>query len=112
MYRWCHWRANSLGIPFRFPAQQPFNRLAHELGIDDVEARLQDPRLKDTLRLNTETAVAAGVFGVPSYLAGGEVFWGTDALDFFKAWLADPALLNDPDIARLDALEVGAQRIR
>ena len=38
MYRWCHWRANSLGIPFRFPAQQPFNRLAHELGIDDVEA--------------------------------------------------------------------------
>ena len=52
------------------------------------------------------------MFGVPSYLAGGEVFWGTDALDFFKAWLADPALLNDPDIARLDALEVGAQRIR
>ncbi len=112
MYRWCHWWANSLGIPFRFPAQQPFNRLAHELGIDDVEARLKDPRLKDTLRLNTETAVAAGVFGVPSYLAGSEVFWGTDALDFFKAWLADPALLNDPEIARLDALEVGAQRIR
>jgi 2-hydroxychromene-2-carboxylate isomerase len=28
-YRWCHWRAQSLGIPFRFPAGHPFNPLHH-----------------------------------------------------------------------------------
>jgi len=28
-YRWCHWWAQSLGIPFRFPAGHPFNPLAH-----------------------------------------------------------------------------------
>lgn len=26
-YRWCHWWANSLGLPFRFPAKHPFNPL-------------------------------------------------------------------------------------
>jgi 2-hydroxychromene-2-carboxylate isomerase len=28
-YRWCHWWAQSLGIPFRFPAGHPFNPLHH-----------------------------------------------------------------------------------
>jgi 2-hydroxychromene-2-carboxylate isomerase len=151
MYRWCHWWAHSLGIPFRFPAQHPFNplrhlrlaiacgnrheavarifasvwttgadagddaafaRLARDLGIEDVGARLGEASIKDALRVNTEAAIAAGVFGVPSYASGGEVFWGADALDFFKAWLAEPALLRDPEIARLDTLEVGARRSR
>lgn len=28
-YRWCTWWAQSLGIPFRFPASHPFNPLHH-----------------------------------------------------------------------------------
>jgi 2-hydroxychromene-2-carboxylate isomerase len=28
-YRWCQWWAQSLGIPFRFPAGHPFNPLPH-----------------------------------------------------------------------------------
>ena len=28
-YRWCHWWATGLGIPFRFPAGHPFNPLHH-----------------------------------------------------------------------------------
>ncbi len=28
-YRWCHWWAKSLGVPFRFPAGHPFNPLHH-----------------------------------------------------------------------------------
>ena len=28
-YRWSHWWAKSLGIPFRFPAAHPFNPLHH-----------------------------------------------------------------------------------
>lgn len=31
--------------------------------------------------LNRENAVAAGVFGSPSYVVDGEVFWGQDRLD-------------------------------
>ena len=28
-YRWCHWWAQQLGVPFRFPAGHPFNPLHH-----------------------------------------------------------------------------------
>lgn len=28
-YRWSHWWARSLGIPFRYPAAHPFNPLQH-----------------------------------------------------------------------------------
>src|SRR5258708_13364794 len=28
-YRWCTWWAKELGIPFRFPAEHPFNPLRH-----------------------------------------------------------------------------------
>lgn len=37
---------------------------------------------------NTEEAVAAGVFGAPSYVVDGEVFWGQDRLDFVERALA------------------------
>ena len=32
----------------------------------------------------TEQAIAAGVFGAPSYVIDGEIFWGQDRLDFVE----------------------------
>ena len=37
---------------------------------------------------NTKEAVARGVFGFPSYLVDGEMFWGQDRLDFLERQLA------------------------
>ncbi|HEY5977886.1 MAG TPA: DsbA family protein [Solirubrobacterales bacterium] len=37
--------------------------------------------VKDALRGATAAAAEAGVFGVPSLLVGGEVFWGDDRLE-------------------------------
>jgi carboxymethylenebutenolidase len=37
---------------------------------------------------NTEQAIAAGVFGAPSYVIDGEIFWGQDRLDFVDRRLA------------------------
>ncbi len=31
---------------------------------------------------HSQTAIAAGVFGAPSYVVDGEIFWGQDRLDF------------------------------
>ena len=36
----------------------------------------------------TEQAIAAGVFGAPSYVVNGEIFWGQDRLDFLDRRLA------------------------
>jgi 2-hydroxychromene-2-carboxylate isomerase len=39
-----------------------------------------DPEVKAKLIANTEAAVAEGVFGSPSFLVGGELFFGKDKL--------------------------------
>ncbi|MCO4090067.1 MAG: 2-hydroxychromene-2-carboxylate isomerase [Limnohabitans sp.] len=36
----------------------------------------------------TQAAIDAGVFGAPSYVVGGELFWGQDRLDFVERALA------------------------
>ncbi len=37
---------------------------------------------------NTDEALARGVFGIPSYVVDGELFWGQDRLDFVERALA------------------------
>ena len=37
----------------------------------------------------TQQAIDAGVFGAPSYVIDGEIFWGQDRLDFVERALAD-----------------------
>ena len=39
---------------------------------------------------NTQQAIDAGVFGAPSYVIDGEIFWGEDRLDFVERRLAQP----------------------
>jgi 2-hydroxychromene-2-carboxylate isomerase len=56
---------------------------------------------KERLRAATDAAIAAGVFGVPSMVAGDEVFWGYDDLPYFERFLAG----EDP----LDAAAVPTQ---
>ncbi len=40
----------------------------------------QDPAVKQALFDATDEAVAAGVFGVPAFVVGGDLFWGLDRL--------------------------------
>ncbi|HEU4350492.1 MAG TPA: 2-hydroxychromene-2-carboxylate isomerase [Burkholderiales bacterium] len=87
---------------------QRFSELAKELGIDSI--RLSSPEIKDALRNNTEQAAARGVFGVPSFVVDGEVFWGADAVEFVRSFLEDPAVLRNAEMRRLDDLPVGAAR--
>lgn len=40
--------------------------------------------VKDELRARTEAAIALGLFGVPTYMVAGELFWGLDALPMLR----------------------------
>jgi len=71
-------------------------------------ARPEDGR--DRLRSWTEAAIAAGVFGVPSLVVDGTVFWGHDALPMAEAAIADPAFLTQGEMARFATLPVGIER--
>ena len=46
----------------------------------DILARTQDPDVKAALVANTEAAVARGVFGIPTFFVGDEMFFGKDRL--------------------------------
>ena len=41
---------------------------------------------KDRLKAQTEEAVRLGIFGAPSFLVRGELFWGNDRLEQAVAW--------------------------
>lgn len=82
--------------------------LCARLGVDP--ARLSDDAMKTRLRGNTQAALDAGVFGVPTLAVGRALFWGNDAHDFALDALADPALLEDPEMRRVAALPVAAAR--
>jgi 2-hydroxychromene-2-carboxylate isomerase len=84
--------------------------VAERLGIADPAAAIAVPAVKAALKANFDAAVAAGVFGVPTLAIDGELFWGEDATEFALAVLADPALLQDAEMRRMDTLPVGAAR--
>ena len=47
---------------------------------DDARA----PEVQATYERYTQQAIAAGVFGAPSYVVDGEIFWGQDRLEFVQ----------------------------
>ncbi len=57
--------------------------LLAEIGAEPAEAlaRAGSPETKERLRQETEAALAAGLFGAPSFRAGGDLFWGNDRLE-------------------------------
>ncbi len=54
-------------------------------------ARLQESRsqaVHERYEADTQAAIDAGVFGAPTYVVDGELFWGQDRLDFLQRRLA------------------------
>jgi 2-hydroxychromene-2-carboxylate isomerase len=62
---------------------------AAEFGItpEQAEAVWTDPQWKDKLRQANDGAIAAGVFGAPSFVIDGEPFWGNDRRAQMERWL-------------------------
>lgn len=50
----------------------------------------QSTAAKARLRAQTERAASLGVFGAPTFVAGGELFWGNDRLEQALAWAKRP----------------------
>jgi 2-hydroxychromene-2-carboxylate isomerase len=87
--------------------------LLERLSIEPARAAelMAADNVKAALRENGERAIAAGVFGVPTFVAGKELFWGEDATDMLLDYLADPMLFEQPELKRIDSIGVAASRI-
>lgn len=52
----------------------------------DLLARGESEVAKDGLRMQTEEAQRLGIFGAPSFIVAGELFWGDDRLEDALDW--------------------------
>ena len=99
---WC----DGIGID----SEAGWRSLGERLGVDDADALVSAPDVKEGLRRSTEGAIAAGVYGVPTFRVGGELFWGDDATDMMLDYLANPRLFEGGEYKRVSNLPVGTQR--
>jgi 2-hydroxychromene-2-carboxylate isomerase len=56
--------------------------------VGELAAFANRPDVVDRFNAETEAASARGVFGVPTFFIGDEMWWGNDRLDFLEAYLA------------------------
>ena len=56
------------------------------LDADAVFSLAEDPSQKAVLRSQTDRATRLGIFGAPSFIVDGELFWGGDRLDQALDW--------------------------
>ena len=84
--------------------EQSWKTLCAELKVDNAEARIADPRIKETLRKNGEDALGLGIFGVPTAVVDDELFWGFDATPMLKSYLANPEMFKRGELARVSNL--------
>ncbi len=60
--------------------------LIDDVGLDGagVMALAAEPRWAERRAADSQEALARGVFGAPSYVIDGEIFWGQDRLEFVQ----------------------------
>jgi len=99
------WRDGRLGdLPIEWA------ELVAELQLPDARARIADQDVKDTLRRNTDEAIARGVFGVPTLAIGEELFWGADATGMVSDYVAAGCRYTDPEMDRVVSLPEASAR--
>jgi 2-hydroxychromene-2-carboxylate isomerase len=86
-------------------------RLADECGLDGTQLAdaAQQPAVKQRLAADTDEAIAAGVFGVPTFRHGDELFWGADRLDALL-WRLQGNAIDERQLAHFLARAPLAQR--
>jgi 2-hydroxychromene-2-carboxylate isomerase len=82
------------------------------LGLDPDRAAdlINAAETKAKLRANSDAAVSAKLFGVPTLQIGDELFWGADALPMARAFLDDPAMFKSGEMLRVGTMDASVSR--
>ena len=87
-------------------------QLTHVVQISEpgFQIDIQSPEVKQQLLQETQAAIDLGLFGVPSMVVDGHVFWGQDALPMLRAYLQGDAWFESADWQDAGKLPVGIRR--
>jgi 2-hydroxychromene-2-carboxylate isomerase len=88
--------------------------LADEVGLDGraLVARASEPEAKARVRQQTDDAIAAGVFGVPTMIVGDQLFWGYDDFPYLELYLAGKDPLDPKQLAKWSGQVTASARRR
>ena len=89
---------------------EEWRALTARLGIADANEMIAAPQVKEALRRGTEEAAERGVFGIPTFVIGDELFWGLDTTDLVLDYLNDPDMLQTGEYARISDLPIAQAR--
>ena len=78
---------------------------------EDTLGRASSPEAKQALKDNTQEALQAGVFGVPSVVADGEMFWGFDSFPHLERFLDGEDPVDPAKVESWNRLPASASRI-
>lgn len=84
--------------------------LCAEVGVPDARERIEEPSRKRALKDATDQAIDRGVFGVPTMIVDGELFWGTDSLPHLERYLAGADPVSAEDVEGWLAVTASAKR--
>ena len=116
---------NAQGTPNRYVCETVFRHVwrggaeaADPARLQALAAQLAPARdmngdeVKTQLKAQTEEAIAAGVFGVPTFAVDDKLFWGFDALPMLRAYCEGDPWFDGPDWKAVRQLPSGATRPR
>jgi 2-hydroxychromene-2-carboxylate isomerase len=86
-----YWEENDASIA----DYEGLRRVVADIGIspDQFEVECESEDIRNELVEITDQGLAAGVFGAPTFVIDGEIYWGKDRFEFIEAHLAGrPAL--------------------
>ncbi len=87
-------------------------RIAEQVGLkgDEIINQVASMQVKQKLRVNTASAIDAGVFGVPSILVEQQLFWGFDDYPYLERYLAGEDLLDIGEYRQWLNISASSQR--
>ena len=84
--------------------------LCDALAVADADEVIADAAVKQQLIANTEQAADLGVFGVPTFVVRGHLFWGSDTIAWMNAFVDDPEMFERGEMGRAAQIEFGVHR--
>jgi 2-hydroxychromene-2-carboxylate isomerase len=96
--------------PSRLPALQNTLGAERERWQGTAMPDANSQAVKDQLKANSEEAIRMGLFGVPSLVVDGQVFWGVEGLPMLRAYLEGDTWFQSPFWAAAAQLPIGLAR--
>jgi 2-hydroxychromene-2-carboxylate isomerase len=87
-----------------------WDNLTKKLDVENADEKIKDPVVKEQLHTNTQKAIELGVFGVPTTIFNGELFWGFDTTEMLLEYITNSELFEDAEMNRVSNLPESVQR--